>query len=100
MPSVRRKLYKVCLTTQPTGGLVKLMRIDTVTSPKHTDTSRKYDVPTAVIFFSAGLALGAMLTFVFSRWKKGLRPSLDPRVDARFCGKMVNASPSPTASYR
>jgi hypothetical protein len=26
----------------------------------------KYDIPTAVIFFCAGLALGATLSFVFS----------------------------------
>lgn len=35
-----------------------------------TDTLPKYDVPTAVIFFSAGLALGAMLSFVFSPLKE------------------------------
>jgi hypothetical protein len=39
--------------------------------PTDTDTFPKYDVPTAVIFFSAGLALGAMLSFVLSPLGEG-----------------------------
>jgi hypothetical protein len=44
------------------------MQIDTLASAELT--SAKYDVPTAVIFFSAGLALGAMLSFVLSPLKE------------------------------
>jgi len=39
------------------------MRTDTHTFPK-------YDIPTAVIFFSAGLALGAIFSFVLSPLKE------------------------------
>ena len=64
------------------------------------DTVPKYDVPTAVVFFSAGLALGAMLSFVLSPLKEN-SPVLHSTPDWMPALQASGDLPfSPTASYR
>ncbi len=64
------------------------------------DTFPTYDVPTAVIFFSAGLALGAMLSFVLSPLRDSA-PLLHSTPDWMPTSQVdTDRTSSSTASYR